>query len=263
MVQSAVTFTLGANVENLTLTGVGNINGTGNALVNTINGNVGANVLNGGAGADTMAGSNGNDTYIVDNVGDIVTEAASAGTDLVQSSMGFTLGANVENLTLTGALAVNGTGNTLANTILGNGNVNVLSGGAGNDIMNAGAGNDDLFGGTGSDDLTGGTGTDRYRFDTALSAATNVDDILDFSVIDDTIFLDRDVFTGIAVNGTLAATAFRAGTAAGDADDRIVYDAATGNIFYDADGTGGIAQILFATVTAATALTNADFNAYI
>ena len=84
-----------------------------------------------------------------------------------------------------------------------------------------------------------------------------------YSVVDDTIFLDRDIFTGIAANGTLAAAAFRAGTAAGDADDRIVYDAATGNIFYDADGLGGVAQILFATVTPATALTNADFNAYI
>ena len=263
IVQSSVTFTLGANVENLTLTGVGNINGTGNALVNTINGNVGANMLDGGAGADIMAGSVGNDTYIVDNGGDIVTEAASAGTDLVQSSMSFTLGANVENLTLTGGLAVNGTGNNLANTILGNGNVNILSGGDGIDAINAGAGNDDLFGGAGSDDLTGGTGADRFRFDSALSAATNVDDILDYSVVDDTIFLDRDIFTGIAVNGTLAAGAFRAGTSAGDADDRIVYDAATGNIFYDADGLGGVAQILFATVTPATALTNADFNAYI
>jgi serralysin len=131
------------------------------------------------------------------------------------------------------------------------------------DTMDAGAGNDDMFGGTGSDNLTGAASTDRFRFDTALSATTSVDHILNFAVVDDTIFLDRDIFTGIAVNGTLAAGAFHAGTAAGDADDRIVYDAATGNIFYDADGLGGVAQILFATVTAGTALTNADFNAYI
>ena len=81
--------------------------------------------------------------------------------------------------------------------------------------------------------------------------------------VDDTIFLDRDIFTGILVNGTLAATAFRAGVAALDADDRIIYDAVTGNIFYDSDGTGAAAQILFATVTPATLLTNADFTAYI
>ena len=83
------------------------------------------------------------------------------------------------------------------------------------------------------------------------------------SVVDDTIFLDRDIFTGILVNGTLAAAAFRAGTAAVDADDRIIYDAITGNIFYDADGLGGAAQTLFATVTPLTLLTNADFTAYI
>ena len=97
----------------------------------------------------------------------------------------------------------------------------------------------------------------------ALSAATNVDDILDFSVVDDTIQLDRDIFTSITVDGTLAAGAFHAGTAAADADDRIVYNAATGEIFYDADGVGGAAQILFATVNAGTALTNADFVGYI
>ena len=122
---------------------------------------------------------------------------------------------------------------------------------------------DDLFGGAGNDDLNGGTGADKFRFDTALSAAGNVDDILDFLVVDDTIFLDRDIFTGILVNGTLAAAAFRAGTAAADADDRIIYDAVTGNIFYDADGLGGAAQTLFATVTPLTLLTNADFTAYI
>lgn len=91
-------------------------------------------------------------------------------------------------------------------------------------------GNDNLFGGGGNDYLTGGTGLDRFRFDTILNAATNVDDILDFSVADDAIFLDRDIFTGIAADGTLAASAFVNGTAAGDANDRIIYDGATGSI---------------------------------
>jgi serralysin len=166
-------------------------------------------------------------------------------------------------LLLTGAGAINGTGNGGANTITGNGGANVLSGGAGADTLTGGGGLDDLYGGTGQDDLTGGTGADNFRFDSALSAATNVDDILDFSVVDDTIQLDRDIFTGITVDGTLAAGAFHAGTAAADADDRIVYNAATGEIFYDADGVGGAAQILFAAVNAGTALTNADFVGYI
>jgi Ca2+-binding RTX toxin-like protein len=125
-----------------------------------------------------------------------------------------------------------------------------------------GGGADDLYGGTGPDDLTGGTGTDNFRFDAALNAATNVDDMLDFNVAEDTIQLDRDIFTGIAADGALAG-AFRTGTSALDADDRIIYDAVTGQIFYDADGLGGTAQILFATVNAGTALTNADFVGYI
>lgn len=133
-VQSSVTFTLPNNVENLVLTGTSAINGTGNALDNSLTGNTAANILNGGAGADSMVGGAGNDIYVVDNAGDVVTEAASAGIDTVQSAITYTLPANVENLTLTGSAAINGTGNALANTLTGNTAANVLTGGAGNDI---------------------------------------------------------------------------------------------------------------------------------
>ena len=262
---------MGSNLENLTLLGAAAINGSGNPSVNVLTGNNAVNTLNGGGGADTMIGLNGNDTYIVDNVGDIVTEAATGGTaDRVQSAVSYTLGANVEDLTLTGS-AANGTGNILDNEIIGNGVVNVLNGGDGADVLSGaaaadtlqgGIGNDELFGGGGNDDLTGGTGADRFRINTTLSAASNVDDILDYSVVDDSIWLDRLVFTAIAADGTLSAAAFRAGTAAADADDRIIYNAPTGDIFYDPDGTGAAAQVLFATVANGTALTNADFVAY-
>ena len=150
-VQASVTYTLGAEVENLTLTGTGAINGTGNALANGLTGNTGANRLDGGLGADTMSGGSGNDTYVVDNAGDVVVEAASGGTDTVESSLTYTLGAEVENLTLTGSTAINATGNTLNNVLIGNAAANVLTGGAGNDTLNGGAGIDTLVGGAGND----------------------------------------------------------------------------------------------------------------
>ena len=93
-------------------------------------------------------------------------------------------------------------------------------------------------------------------------AHRNVDDVLGFVVADDSLYLDRDIFTSVAADGPLAAAAFRSGTAAADADDRILYDSITGHLLYDADGLGGTAAVLFATVTAGTALTNADFVAY-
>jgi Ca2+-binding RTX toxin-like protein len=159
-VMSSVTYALTANVENLTLTGAAAINGTGNSLDNVLIGNSASNTLTGGAGndtidggrgADTMIGGLGNDTYIVDDTGDVVTENVNEGIDLVQTSLTYTLGVNVENLTLTGAEANNGTGNALDNVLTGNGANNTLIGGAGNDTFNGGAGTDTLIGGTGDD----------------------------------------------------------------------------------------------------------------
>jgi Ca2+-binding RTX toxin-like protein len=159
-VQSAVSFTLGAYVDNLTLTGTANINGTGNEWNNVLTGNGGANTLiggegydtlNGGAGADIMTGGIGDDMYVVDNAADSVTESANEGTDTVQSSLAYTLGANVENLTLTGKSALSGTGNELDNVLTGNSGANTLTGYAGNDTLNGGAGADTMRGGIGND----------------------------------------------------------------------------------------------------------------
>ncbi len=139
-VLSEITYVLGANVENLTLIGTAAINGTGNTLSNVISGNAGANILNGGTGADNMAAGLGNDTYVVDVAGDVVTEAAAAGTDTVQSGITYVLGTNLENLMLTGTAAINATGNTLNNVLTGNSAANILTGGLGNDTYVVGAG---------------------------------------------------------------------------------------------------------------------------
>ena len=261
-VQTAVNFTLGSNVEILTLLGAGNINGTGNALANAMTGNSGNNILNGRGGNDTMAGLAGNDTYIVDSVADVITEAVGQGTDTVQAAVNWTLGNNFENLTLLGAGNINGVGNALDNVMTGNTGNNILNGAGGDDTINGGAGADRLFGNVGNDTLTGGTGADTFVFHSALNAATNVDEITDFSVADDTIALENSVFTTIGAVGVLAAGAFVRNTTglAQDASDRIIYESDTGNLFYDSNGNAAGGSVLIGVLSVDLLLTSGDFS---
>ena len=157
-----MTWTLGSQVENLTLTGRAAVNGIGNNLANTITGNTGNNFLNGMGGADRLAGGKGNDVYRVDNAKDRVTEKESQGTDTVQAYVSWMLGAHIENLMLFGS-AVSGTGNDLANKIMGTALANRLDGMAGNDTLLGGGGDDTLLGGTGADSLQGSAGDDRIN----------------------------------------------------------------------------------------------------
>jgi Ca2+-binding RTX toxin-like protein len=162
---SALTVTsLAGPYLNLTLTGVDAINGTGNANANSLRGNSANNVLDGGLGIDNMNGGDGNDTYTVDNVADIVAESyddsLGGSADTVLSSVSYALGSGttadsngfgIENLTLTGNAAINGTGNAKNNLLIGNTAANALNGGLGDDTLNGGAGMDTMNGGNGTD----------------------------------------------------------------------------------------------------------------
>jgi Ca2+-binding RTX toxin-like protein len=163
-------YSLGANLENLTFIGLGDFSGTGNELANIITGSAGNDILsgaggndtlNGSLGADSMTGGAGDDTYIVDNTGDSVVEVLGEGTDSVLTSLlAYTLGAEVENLSFTAGGDFTGTGNDLANVITGGAGNDSLDGGAGADSLIGGVGNDSLLGGTGDDCLDGGAGLD-------------------------------------------------------------------------------------------------------
>jgi Ca2+-binding RTX toxin-like protein len=144
-VYSTAHLRLTANVENLVLQGVADLQGYGNDLVNVIYGNSGNNLLDGGAGADTMYGGVGNDAYFVDNPGDTIVEYANEGIDTVYSTADLRLGANVEYLVLQGTADLQGYGNDLVNVIYGNSGNNILDGGIGADTMYGGAGNDAYF----------------------------------------------------------------------------------------------------------------------
>jgi Ca2+-binding RTX toxin-like protein len=195
-----------------------------------------------------MTGGAGDDTYVVNGPGDVVTEAAVAGSgiDLVESSSNYTLGANVEHLVLTGS-AVSGTGNAAGNQITGNAGNNTLSGGAGNDTLDGDGGDDSLAGGAGKDTLYGGEGTDKFVFNTAAGPA-NADTLEDFTSGIDKIVLENAVFTGLGNSLNPAAfIANETGTAA-DASDRIVYNTSTGDLYYDPNGSVAGGATLIATL---------------
>lgn len=254
-VASSVTYTLGLNLENLTLTGTAP-NGTGNNVGNVITGNASNNILTGlggddtliaGGGTDTLRGGLNNDTYVISNLPVTITELLNQGTDTVESPVTYTLLANVENLTLTGGDAINGTGNGLANILTGNSNNNTLNGGAGLDTLNGGDGNDTLngaagidilngdngadtlIGGPSADTLIGGAGADIFDYLAAVghSNPANRDTIMDFETGIDTIDLsaiDANVLAAFPGNQAfifIGSDAFSGG-------GQLRYDSATG-----------------------------------
>ncbi|WP_275689470.1 putative Ig domain-containing protein [Nitrosomonas sp. JL21] len=216
--------------------------GSGN---DTLIGGSGNDKLSGGKGRDLMLGGVGNDVYRVDNANDLTVEYRNEGIDRIFSTVTFTLGKHFEHLTLTGTSSIDATGNDLPNIIVGNNSANRLFGGTSNDTLD---------GKGGKDELIGGSGKDIFKF----TQIDSIDTITDFSVRNDTLKLDNAVFTALSHDGSLPSSSFKIGNFATDADDYILYNAATGALRYDADGNGATAAIHFATLSAGLALTHTD-----
>lgn len=244
----------------------------------SIYGGDGNDRLDGGPGDDTLDGGNGIDTATyagapagvtvnlsmstAQNTGGAGADALASIENLIGSSYNDRLTGDSGSNTFTGGLGADSlSGGDGRDRLIGGDANDVLYGQGDNDRLEGGNGNDMIIGGPGNDTLIGDAGGDRFRFNTALHGSTNVDTIADFSVGEDAIQLSRSIFTALETTGTLPASAFRTGTAAADADDRIIYNSGTGEIFHDPDGTGPAAQVRFARVKAGVALTNSSFVA--
>jgi serralysin len=197
-------------------------NAIGGSAGDRITGNPAANRLDGRGGNDVLQGLNGPDKLLGASGNDFL--AGGAGADFLYG----------------------GAGNDR------------LKSGSDDDTLRGGAGNDFLYGGTGDDRLVGGSGRDTFVFDTPLDSRNNVDAIGGFSVRDDRIALDHDIFHVGGV-GDLVAARFHRGPAAYDGNDRIIYQPGSGTLIYDANGNHAGGATKFAILADGLALTAADF----
>jgi Ca2+-binding RTX toxin-like protein len=243
---SAVSYSLspGSEIETLSTTdnfGTVALDLSGNELAQTVAGNDGNNIIDGRGGADTMIGRAGDDQFYVDNPGDTVD--GGAGNDRVFAAVSYALtpGSAVEFLSTTdnfGAAALNLTGNAFDQQIGGN------------------AGNNVIAGREGADTLIGLGGQDAFLFNTALDGALDV--IMDFVPFDDTVQLDRSIFSALSF-GPLAGGAYNTGPGASESDDRIIFDPVTARLLYDPDGTGSAAATAFAYALGNPGFSASDF----
>jgi Ca2+-binding RTX toxin-like protein len=226
-----------------------------------------------GNGAAVLQGSGGNDTYYVSG-GDQVIEVTGGGTDIVIFTGSYQLnaGAEVEELRLAGASKTKSysiTGSNGSNTLKGSVGKDTLTGLDGKDKLYGASGDDKLYGGNGNDWLSGSSGKDKFVFDTKLGTSTtdrkvNFDTISDFSVKDDSFYLDNAIFKKLGSGsasrpGKLKKDFFKIGTKATDKNDYIVYNKTAGVLSYDADGSGKGKAVEFAQVKKGLALTDLDF----
>lgn len=246
-VYATVSYNLGANeVETLSTVqhiATDAINLIGNFVSQRIIGNYGANILNGGSGVDTLIGLRGNDLYAVGDSRIVIEENTGEGDDTVVTSVSYTLGAGVSIEVLAAQDRASSTGLMLVGNALGQ----TIAGTAGADTLN---------GGGGTDALIGGGGNDRFDFTVTLGNG-NLAGITDFAAVD-RIGLSSVIFSG--VGASLDQSEFITGLAASTAEQRIVYNQAKGQLFYDADGNGAGMAVLFAQLTPGTALANTSFE---
>ena len=269
----AFTVTTGSGNDKIT-TGAGIDRLTGGAGNDALDAGDGNDVLSGGDDQDTLRGAGGNDQLNGGNGNDKLLGGAGAddhdggaGVDVAQytyATAGLLADLQVSSNN-TGEAAgdtyvsvENLIGSRFADNLRGDIGNNSIAGGNGDDTLYGRTGNDELIGGNGNDRLIGGSGNDSFVFGSTLNGTTNVDDISDFSVAADTVNLNNNVFTTLPL-GNLAADAFFIGAAAQDAEDRIIYNSATGALLYDRDGTGASAATQFATLSGGLALTENDF----
>jgi len=253
LVKASINYTLPNNIENLTLTGSNNLNGTGNTLSNKLIGNSGNDTMTGGDGNDSLTGGNGNDSLVGGNGTDRVVEIGNFNfilTNTTLTGLGTDTLSGVEQVSLTG-----GSGNNNLNASAFTLGIVILSGGDGNDTLTGGSGNDSLTGGKGNDTLTGGSGNDSFRFN---AKTEGIDTITNFNVADDTIQVSATGFAGGLVVGTLLASQFIIGASATTSAHRFGYDSGNGKLWFDSDGNGATAAIQIATLSTGLGLTNVD-----
>jgi RTX calcium-binding nonapeptide repeat (4 copies) len=290
-VRSYISYTLGANLERLSLQGTSNLNASGNSLNNLLVGNAGNNslnglggndtllgeggsdTLNGGGGIDSLVGGAGGDVYLVDSTGDTISETSTLASeiDTVRAYVSYAISANLERLSLQGAVNINATGNSLNNLLVGNSGNNILNGQSGNDTLTGNAGNDVLVGASGNDVLTGGSGNDSFNYFTGavfVASEIGVDLLTDFARTAgniDKIKLSSTTFSAGTDFASVGSDALAANSAA-----HITFSSSTGRLFYNQNGSaaglgaGGqfatLSDINGNPITAANTLLATDFT---